>query len=214
MKASAVIARGVFAGKRARKPVPLPLDDGPLPLPTLGDDGRVVYPVVENAVTIDLRVLTSDEEIDARSRARGRAIEKGVADPKEGNDIYDLALMQEVVFRACVDHDVVDKLEPYWDGGIQAVRDLDGDRLLYLYEQQAQWQAACSPRRLNLSAEEFISQVTAYAVEEQDFPFDPSSLAMQRHCLRVLARLHLSSLTPSAPPESVSSFTGESSTGT
>ncbi len=212
MKASEVRAREIFKGKRARKTIPYPLEEGPLPLPVLEENGSISYPTAEHVVPVDVRVLTTAEELDARGAARALAKAKGVEEPAEGNDIYDLALMSEVVFRAYVDHDDQEGLSSFFDKGVEQVRELDADRLTYLYEQQLQWQALCSPRRGKLTGPEFISYVTALAVEEEDLPFDPCSLAMQRHSLRSLARLHLSSLTHKLPSESDSSSTHEADT--
>lgn len=192
-KAAGVQVSDIEAGTKARKAVPFSMGDG-APQLHVNDAGQLVPTDGAGVVLVDVRVLDILEEAQCAADARSFAKAQGVDDPREGNPIYDYALMVHVVVRATIDHDSpADKPEPFFDGGATQAWKLDRERIAMLYEHQASWQAACSPRKLNLSEGEFLGFVTSLVVDDSDAPFDSLPLATVRNSMRTLARLWLGS---------------------
>ena len=192
-KAAGVQVSDIEAGTKARKAVPFSMGDGAVAL-DVNDAGQLVPRDGTGVVLVDVRVLDILEEAQCASDARAFATSQGVDDPKDGNPVYDYALMVHVVVRATIDHDSsVSAPEPFFDGGVSQAWKLDRDRIAMLYEHQASWQNACSPRKLQLTEGEFIGWVTSLAVDDSSAPFDSLPLATQQTCTRTLARLWLSS---------------------
>src|SRR4051812_6340335 len=118
---------------------------------------RVLLPLpgVAEPVPVAVRPLSGTEEGAVLERARAYAVAKGVADPKDGDRLYDLGLMVHVLAIACVDVD--DPTRPFFDKGAQQVLDnLDADRIALLYEAQQVWQEECSPRKSKMNPGEWL----------------------------------------------------------
>lgn len=185
--------RQIAGGTRARKMLELQL-----------------FPGVE-PVRVDVRVLAVEEEIEALAQARAYAAQKGLDDPKEGQPVYDLAVMAFVVLLATVDHDSpTDQPAPFFDS-VEQPLSLDRDALQLLYEAQVLWQEQCSPRKLTLSDAEYVGLVMRLAEGESDN--DPFLERLPRAslviCMRIMARQLLSSPEPRSPSSSASSPGGE-----
>lgn len=188
-KAAGVQVSDIEAGTKARKAVPFSMGDG-APQLHVNDAGQLVPTDGSGVVLVDVRVLDILEEAQCAADARSFAKAQGVDDPREGNPIYDYALMVHVVVRATIDHDSpADKPEPFFDGGATQAWKLDRERVAMLYEHQASWQAACSPRKMKLSEDEFIAWASSVAVDDSDAPFELLPLATVRNCTRTLVRL-------------------------
>lgn len=187
--------RQIAQGTRARKSLELSLLQGTPP------------------VTVDLRPLTSAEEIDALARARSLAVEKGLSDPKEGQPVYDLAVMAFVVLLAAVDHDSPkDAPVPFFDG-VEQPLSLDRDALQLLYEAQVVWQEECSPRQMELTTGQYAGLVMNLA-EGDGSAADPFLRTLPRallvNCMHIMAKQLLSSPAPKSPSSSGTSPAGES----
>lgn len=166
----------------------------------------------EASVVVDVRPLLVHEEIDALARARAHAQAKGLADPKEGEPVYDLAVMAHVAVLAAVDHDSpADAPVPFFDSVDQALS-LDRDRLHLLYESQTEWQQQCSPRKTTMTPEEYAGLVFALAggSEGADPFFNRLPRALLVSCMRTMAAQLLNSPTPSSPSTSSASPSGAS----
>lgn len=149
----------------------------------------------------DLRPVMGEDDALALQRAREFAIARGVADPKEGEPIYELALAVETLALACVDPDA--PTSPFFDGGSAQIRaHLDRDRILYLYETLTAWQATFSPREHKLDWPTFVAKVYELATTEEadaDAPFARWAPGMLVSFTRTLARLWWSSLGGKSP---------------
>lgn len=168
----------------------------------------------EAEAVVDVRPLTAAEEIEALAEARAYAIAKGLPEPKEGEPVYDLAVMAHIAAKACLDHDQPVASVPFFDSAEQALS-LDRDRLQMLYEGWSTWQDELSPRKGKLSADEYALLIFQLAEggEGGAGDADPFLLNLPRatlaSCLRTLARQLASSPTPSSPSSSSASPAGE-----
>lgn len=157
--------------------------------------------IAGDAFACDLRPMVGDDDALALQRAREFAQARGVAEPREGEPIYELALAVESLAIACVDPD--DAAKPFFDGGAAQIRaHLDRDRILYLYETLTTWQASFSPREHTLDWPTFVAKVYELATAgeaDADAPFARWAPAMRESFTRTLARLWWSSLGGKSP---------------
>jgi hypothetical protein len=202
----------ILKGKRARQTVSFPalLDHGSFLVPR-GDQGGQAgtkteadaAPVPERApsvapdppVLVDLIVLTGDETTRVLAQARADAIGNGVSDPKDGEPLYDLAVMVHTLLLSVVDHDSAPGEErPFFDSAEQIRKHLDGQRIGYLYALQEVWQDECAPQRIDLSEQEMLEWVLELAEsEDPQVPFGRLRPASRWIYMRSLARLLVSS---------------------
>lgn len=178
--------RQIASGTRARKSLEIELLQGAAPL------------------LVDVRPLTTAEEIDALARARAYAVEHGLPDPKEGQPVYDLAVMAHVLLLAAVDHDSpAEAPAPFFDA-IEQPLSLDRDALQLLYEGQVAWQEECSPRKTELTPGEYAGLVMRLA-EGDGSADDPFLRRLPRAVLVSCMRTMASQLLGSPPLRSLSS---------
>lgn len=153
------------------------------------------------AFACELRPLVGDDDALVLQRAREFAIARGVAEPREGEPIYELALAVESLAIACVDPD--DAARPFFDGGSAQIRaHLDRDRILYLYETLAAWQATFSPRERTIDWPAFVAKVYELATAgeaDADAPFARWPHGTLASFTRTLARLWWNSLGGKSP---------------
>ena len=187
---------------------------------TQGTRARKAFPFVAStasgaeSIEVDVRPLTSAEEVDALAQARAYAAQRGLMEPKEGQPVYALAVMAFVVLLATLDHESTpDKPVPFFDT-VDQVLSLDRDRLQLLYEAQVAWQEECSPRTTTLTPEEYAGLVYALATEEVGDAAGPFVARLPRatlvNCARTMARQLLSSPPPRSPSSSSTSASGAS----
>jgi hypothetical protein len=162
------------------------------------------------AVTVDLRVLSGEEEAAVLDRARKFAIERGVEKPRDGDPIYDLAVMVETLSLACVDTDSpTDAPALFFEDARQILDGLDRERIVFLYTVWETWQEACSPQAKTLPPDEFYDIIVRAAdSEDPTDPFCRLRPGMQWICFRTMANLLLSLL----PLKSLRSSLSEAAT--
>lgn len=191
----------------------LPLGDGPSALPGIDEDGTfVASPKDESAVEVAVRVLLADEEMDVLAAARARCVEVGHENGKAGDPIYDLALMEETILRACLDAEQTEKDVPFF-ANIGEVRSLDRDRIAFLYEAQARFSDECSPKLRTMSQEQMLASVAILARAEETEArrfFERLGPALQWTFTRISAPHLLISLTLKSPSSSSENSTGQS----
>lgn len=145
-------------------------------------------------VAVDVVALPTYEIVNIEADAYKFAEKKGVAQPKPGVPIYDRALHMHTILRACMDHDVHDKQEPFFENLDQIGKCLDPDRVQYLFHHQRAWQESISPLSYgDVTPDKFIEMAASLAYGgEADFaiPFDNSPRGMQLSFLRQLARAY------------------------
>ncbi len=142
---------------------------------------RVDFALINGVVvTCGIQILDGMGDDAVEVAARAAAIARGVADPKDGNTIYDRWTRVFTLLFGCVavpedkDAPLPEVAEPYFDSAEQILRHLDGERIAYLYAMQRQWQALVSPRPRNMDADEFTKAVFTHAmvgVTSGDLPF-------------------------------------------
>lgn len=164
---------------------------------------------------VDLRPLTVAEHLECVSAAAARARAAGIMDPGDGDEIYDVALQIETILRATVDHDApADAKEParFFESYEQIAEDegIQREHIAYLHEQQALWQAECSPRASVMPAEAVEAEIVRAASGDAR-AFLAWSPALRWSFLRSTAVLALSSLTGRSPSGSPSGPTSTSS---
>lgn len=186
--------RQIASGTRARKSLELPLIQG------------------AEAVHVDVRPLTTAEDIEALAKARAYAVEQGLPEPKEGQPVYDLAVMAFVLVLAAVDHDSpAEAPAPFFDEVAQPLS-LDRDALQLLYEAQVAWEEECSPRKKELTPGEYAGLVMRLA-EGDGSGDDPFLRKLPRavlvSCMRTMACQLLGSPLLKSPSSSATSPAGE-----
>lgn len=192
----------IIKGTRARKAFPLPMPDG------------VEYEVA-------LVPLSGSQEMQALADARKVATERGSAEPKAGDALYERALWACTLAAACIDPESPEAApRPFFDGGVgQILDELDRDRIAYLFEAQQAWQDECAPRPGSMTGDEFLSNVLACARSEDgaELPFERWRPVLRRSFVRSLALQAVISLLPRSPsgpssPDTTSSSESSSPT--
>jgi hypothetical protein len=139
----------------------------------------------------DVRPLVGSDEAIVLTEARKFALDRGVADPKDGNPIYEFGTWVHTIRLGCVDPESPpDAPLPFFDGGVsQILENLDPDRIAMLCEQQRCWQDACAPRPAGLGEDAFVAKVLqlATSAEGEDAPFAELRPALLRSFTRTLA---------------------------
>lgn len=150
-------------------------------------------------IAVDLRPLTGDEEVDALATAHALAKAKGIDDPKEGQPIFDRMVMAAVLAVGCVDAESpADNPRPFFTGA-EEVLTLDRDAMVMLYEAHEAWQEQCSPRKRDLTFDEYGAAVVKLASLGEGDSLDPFvrwPRALLVSFMRISARQLLSSLDP------------------
>jgi len=153
------ISRGARSTKTIR--VPAEGEGGSLQV----DDNGVVQGLAPDGYDVAVKVLTNSEEADVLAAARRRAVAKGVAEPKAGEPIYDLAVMVETVAAACFDPTAT--TTPFFDSADQIWNDLDRDTIAFIYQAQAAFADKCSPQVRTLSPETYVAGLALLAGEDE-----------------------------------------------
>lgn len=176
--------------------------------PTQIEEIELTFSGAEQPTKIGVRVIGTDQDDDILKGAREFAIKAGIANPKEGDPIYDVALARETIARGCVDLD--DRVSPFFASaeevriGPDGKGGLDRDRIAYIAAKQRAWQDKCSPSRKSMKANEFIAKVLEIAGASQDDerPFDSLEPALHKSFTRTLAREYVSSVMHKSPSSS------------
>lgn len=201
----------IAKGTRARKTVQLGLGGARID-PETGawktDEGGFV-------VNLDVRPLNPIETSTVVERARTFAISKGVADPRDGDEIYDDAKILHTLVIACLDSESPpNEPKPFFEGGFDQIHGTEmllPDHIGYLFEHQQLWQDECSPRFLRQSPGQFMASVVAAAGGDPSF-FVGARPGMRWDSLRTLAAAYLNLMTLKSPSTSDSSSSTDSPT--
>lgn len=174
------------------------------------EPGSVAPAAPDEPTLVDLVVLTGAEEEKALELARARAVKAGVADPKQNEPLYDLAVMVQTLVLGCVDHESASTSPtPFFDSAEQVLQNLNRDQITYLFAQHEHWQDEQSPQAKNLSEEQFYAWLVGVAESESpsDF-FEKLRPSILWSYTRTLARLQLIS----RPDRSEAGTTSEANT--
>jgi hypothetical protein len=165
--------RDIVQGKRATKVIPLPIGEG------------------ENQVA--LRFLDGDEQAEILEKGAEFAKERGVKDPKAGDQLYDFGCQIYTVLYGCVDPD---NLEAKGQDArffssekeILGASNLGRDGIAFLAEAQEAWQEHCSPRVDNANAD-FWRQIEELATSSDPLGFVALRPISQWRLARTMASL-------------------------
>lgn len=164
---------------------------------------KKTLPLLDDVKTqIAIAPLSFGEEGDAYAAARQYAIAKGVADPKNGEPIYERALALHIVCASCFDPDLVPDTRVKFFDSIQQIEELlDHDRVAMLFQWQRAWQREISPSPKGYTPQEYLKMVvmTLEADEREEIPFDYLPPTAQRSLLRFTSALCLSLLQLRSP---------------
>lgn len=152
---------------------------------TLMDGTAVECAVIPLLVEADAEILAG---------ARKHAMDRGVADPKDGDPLYEQGIWIHTIVRGCVDPDSPENApQPFFDGGAQQILHptlgLDRDRIAFLFEAQQAWQDECSLRPGKLTAGEFFAELVRHAElpEGAELPFERWRPVLRRSFVRSMA---------------------------
>jgi hypothetical protein len=188
----------VQKGTRARRTVEFPQANTRssllAPLPELEQRRATDNTDSQAAILVDLVVLSGEEESLALEQARAMAIKAGVAEPKLGEPLYDLALMVFTLLYGVIDHDDQANRTQFFESAQQIRSSLDRERITYLYAQHELWQNECSPQAKSLSDAEFFKFIVEMADSgDPSIPFGKLQPVTAAIFMRTMAKLLLSS---------------------
>lgn len=159
-------------------------------------------------IRLALRPLTGAEEQRVLESALTDAKKGGSAEPKPGDQLYDLAIMAHTLALGCLDVDSpVTARAPFFDqGAAHLLENLHVETITYLFERHDQWQSECSPYVRQMSLDALLSKAREVASPEGEAAFTGMSPGMRWVFARSMAALLVTS------PELSALFTSSSST--
>lgn len=137
----------------------------------------------------DLGLLTAEHDDEILEAATARTKLKN-GSPKHGDPIFDFACAVERVSRACLDPESpVDAPARFFASADEVRANLDRERINYLAAHQDVLQSSVSPRKANLTDDEWLSITLKLATSEADeaSPLDDMPSSTLRIYTRSLA---------------------------
>lgn len=135
------------------------------------------------------RPLTGLEHEEAHAAARARAIEKGVADPRLGDPIYDICLMAHILAIGYVDPDSPrDDRTASFSSAEEVLKELHPEEIVYLHHYHELWQDECSPTFEKINESNLLQKVREVAGLDGQATFMRLSLGMQVTLATSMAR--------------------------
>ena len=179
--------RDIKKGKQARHVFEFPMHDGTL-------------------ASVAIRGLFGENASRVLQGAREYCIARGLPEPMEGDELYDLGKRIWEVYLGCTDPESPDDKPELYFGSIAEILDdkdgLDTDRIILLSEAQRYFQDSIAPAPKALSVEDFARMVVMHAVAAEDareLPFERLPPATRRNFVRSMALLLLNSPTFKLP---------------
>jgi hypothetical protein len=169
----------IAKGDRATKVVPLPMYNLPEPVPVL------------------VRVLHGDERAEAVAAGRAYAVSKGIPEPSDGDETFAIGVKAHTLVACCMDAEK--PLEPFFASAVEILKNLDPERIAFLYEHWETHQDLHSPQGLTLKPEEFIAAVLNVGGSEKPDFFLSMRPGSRWIFTRTLAARLTSSLEPKSP---------------
>jgi hypothetical protein len=181
----ALAIQGKKAERRFRIPLGIDPDGNPIHLETC------------------LVPVAADEEGVALEFANRYAKEKGIASPKYGDPLFDLAYQASVIAICARDPDVgvPGSRPPSFASSDEVLGALHRETLAYVYAAADDWCDQCSPLRRKMSDNDLLAGVKLLAKEGDDGDrfFDACGPALRRALVRFMARQLVTLLEPSSP---------------
>lgn len=116
-------------------------------------------------LTFALVLLSSTDTAAIAAGARDYARSKGVADPKPDDALLLRGKHAHTLLRACIDPDITDHAEPFWEGVDQIERMLDDAAQVYVVQEQNDFQDEYAPIVDGCTPEQLV-QLQAACMEE------------------------------------------------
>lgn len=152
----------------------------------------LMLPGLAEPIKVGVRPLAAWDETDALERARAFAKAKGIDKPDNQDPIYVMGVWINTLAIACVVLEGEEKGEPFFADTTEILKELDRDRISYLFEAQQRVQEDHGCRKTKLTPDQFLAAVhecVTKGVDAEDLPFwkwQPSLLASFIHTLAVL----------------------------
>ena len=166
--------RDIALGPLARRAIEFPLPSGRI-------------------VKVDVVPLFGESEAAVLKEARAFAQERGIPDPKDGDELYELGRWIAVIVRGVVDPDSPeDAPQPFFDGGAAQILDertgLGREWIALLFEAQQAWQDELAPRPKGMNAGEYLTAILniIQAPPRSELPFFRWRRVLQDSFLRML----------------------------
>lgn len=138
--------------------------------------------------------LSASESVDAMTFARTFASERGVSDPKEGDELYDMGLRIATLARVMVDSESPqEEPEPYFAGGESEMFEaLDDDQAEYLFAIWENHKLKHAVRRTKLETGDLVDVIDAMVSDNDERAIAEFSClrpGMQFQAFRTMCRL-------------------------
>ena len=166
--------RDIAQGALARRPVEFPLPSG-------------------RVITVAVVPLFGESEAAVLKDARAFAQARGIPDPKDGDELYELGRWIAVIVRGVIDPESPeDNPQPFFDGGAAQILDertgLGREWIALLFEAQQAWQDELAPRPKEMGAVEYFQAIAniIQAPPRSELPFFRWRRVLQESFLRTL----------------------------
>lgn len=149
------------------------------------------------------RPLTGLEHEEAHAAARARAVDKGVADPRLGDPVYDIALMAHILAIGYVDPDSSPDARTFsFSSAEEVLKELHPEEIVYLHHRHEVWQDECSPISERMTDGNLLEKVREVAGPDGQATFMRLSPATQVNFAISTARTLLPLLEAKSSPGS------------
>jgi hypothetical protein len=169
----------ILKGTLARKPITVPMWGGA-------------------TFTCDVVPLLGGVEAEVLKAAREFAQKRGIAEPRNGDPIYELGIWVHTLLHACKDHETpAEAPAPFFESADEILDHLDRDRIALLFEAQQSWQDHCAPRPRSMDTAEYFKAVIDHAIAPEDaeeLPFERFAPILRRGFVHFMARQLYASL--------------------
>lgn len=154
-KFARVLPAQMIEGRRARERASVTALDGRTP------------------IECDLRILMPEDDAAVEEGAVAYARAHKVESPLPGNTQYERGLVLHTLVRACLDYEVADREEPYFESVEEVERHLDEARMLVLFFAQRSFQKRLSPNPRSDDPGEFLRLLFA-SIRAKEAGEDPA----------------------------------------
>lgn len=127
---------------------------------------ELMLPGHEQPIVLGQRPLSAWEEKEVIDRALLMFDPKGLSKPDANDPRYVIAVWAHTLAIACQCMDGEDKGQPFFADAVEILRELDRDRVSYLYEMQQRIQEDHGMRKERMTPDEMMAAVHQIVTEE------------------------------------------------
>jgi hypothetical protein len=169
---------------------------------------ELMLPGREQPIVLGQRALSAWEEKEVIDRALLMFDPKGLSKPDTNDPRYVIAVWAHTLAIACQCMDGEDKGQPFFADAVEILRELDRDRVSYLYEMQQRIQEDHGMRKERMTPDEMMAAVHEIVTKEvgaDDLPFWKWGPSLRASFMHFMASM----LFHSAPDRSLFTSTSE-----